>query len=128
MNLLYFFRKQDRFRTNRDAANYLKKYLDKRYPWLEWIVIAYNNKNKNEQDTRAAYYDLKTGWDAAGLKTRWSLAGNVAGLISRGMINFKTFSAILLQIIVYIWPDLIQYHYDFQVLKTKERSTCQAAL
>ena len=91
MNLLYFFRIQDRFRTNRDAANYLKKYLDKRYPWLEWIVIAYNNKNKNEQDTRAAYYDLKTGW---------SLAGNVAGL-SRGMINFKTCSAILLQIILY---------------------------
>ena len=91
MNLLYFFRKQDRFRTNRDAANYLKKYLDKRYPWLEWIVIAYNNKNKNEQDTRAAYYDLKTGW---------ALAGNLSGL-SRGMINFKTCSAILLINIVF---------------------------
>ena len=124
MNLLYFFRIQDRFRTNRDAANYLKKYLDKRYPWLEWIVIAYNNKNKNEQDTRAAYYDLKTGWDAAGLKPGWSLAGNVAGL-SRGMINFKTCSAILLQIkycILYITPNPIVYHHNFQVLKTKDRS------
>ena len=75
MNILYFFRKQDRFRTNRDAANYLKKYLDKRYPWLEWIVIAYNNKNKNEQDTRAAYYDVSYGHKVGGL--------------SRGMIDLK---------------------------------------
>ena len=115
MNLLYFFRKQDRFRTNRDAANYLKKYLDKRYPWLEWIVIAYNNKNKNEQDTRAAFYDLKTGWAVGGA--------------SRGIMHFKTFSANLLQIIHIVLctypiiPSII-----FQVLKTKDRSTCQAAL
>ena len=90
MNLLYFFRKQDRFRTNRDAANYLKKYLDKRYPWLEWIVIAYNNKNKNEQDTRAAFYDLKTGWAVGGA--------------SRGIMHFKTFSANLLQIVFCTYP------------------------
>ena len=75
VNLKYLSRIQDRFRTNRDAANYLKKYLDKRYPWLEWIVIAYNNKNKNEQDTRAAYYDLRYGHKVGGL--------------SRGMIDLK---------------------------------------
>ena len=85
INLQYVSRIQDRFRTNKDAANYLKKYLDKRYPWLEWIVIAYNNKNKNEEDTRAAFYDLRYGHSVGGL--------------SRGIRNFKTFSDILLQVI-----------------------------
>ena len=50
------------FWTNKDAANQLKTYLDKRFPWLKWIVIAYNNKNKNEKDTNAAYYNLNISY------------------------------------------------------------------
>ena len=43
-------------------AEHLKQYLDERYPWLEWIVIAYNNINKNESDTNAAYFNLDVSY------------------------------------------------------------------
>ena len=55
---LTFFRRQNFYDTNKEAAEQLKQYLDERYPWIEWVVIAYNNKNKNETDTNAAYFDL----------------------------------------------------------------------
>jgi len=54
--------KQNFYDTNKDVAEQLKQYLDERYPWLEWIVIAYNNKNKNESDTNAAYFNLSVSY------------------------------------------------------------------
>ena len=59
---MYILRVQYPFLTNKDAAHQLKKYLDNRFPWLEWIVIAYNNKNKDEKDTKAAYYNLNISY------------------------------------------------------------------
>ena len=53
------FRIQNSYDTNKEAAEDLKQYLDERYPWLEWVVIAYNNKDKNESDTKAAYFNLE---------------------------------------------------------------------
>ena len=57
-----FFRLQDRFPSNKVAADQLKNHLDAKYPWLEWIVIAYNTKYENEADTNAAYYNLSISY------------------------------------------------------------------
>ena len=57
-----FFRQQDRFPSNKVAADRLKNHLDTKYPWLEWIVIAYNTKSGNETDTNAAYYNLSISY------------------------------------------------------------------
>ena len=57
-----FFRLQDRFPSNKVAADQLKNHLDTKYPWLEWIVIAYNTKSGNETDTNAAYYNLSISY------------------------------------------------------------------
>ena len=54
---LNLYRVQHLFKTNKDAAEYLKKLLDTKYPWLEWVVIAYNNKN-GQVDESAAYFEI----------------------------------------------------------------------
>ena len=51
------FRFQDQFSTNKAAAEYLKNFLDTKYVWLEWLVIAYTNKNDDSgNDIKSAHY------------------------------------------------------------------------
>ena len=75
--IIYSFRKRDdHFKSNKEAAEHLKKILDDTFYWLEWIVIAYNNKNKNERDENSAYYKIK-------------MDGYLSWEGSRGMLKFN---------------------------------------
>ena len=55
--MIFFHSYQDQFATNKDAAQYLKKFLDAKYYWLEWFVIAYTDKKgSSANNTESAHY------------------------------------------------------------------------